>query len=253
MSRIAKDSDTGSAEAGSAAPERTGSARERRPDGPNAGVLGLVALVLSLAAILVPLAMTGGRAFVSPLESSAAVYGYLTSERAAVTVTGFFTFAASVPLGIYAATVYARMLRLGIRVPGPNIAFYGGIAASIFLGAAGLLTWVLGQPVAGESPALLHSFAYLVYALGGVGFVGGIGLLIAGIAVPALILRLTPRWLAWTGLVIAAASELSFFSLLLPGVSVLLPVGRFAGLLWLLVVGLRLPRSRHEVPRPVER
>jgi hypothetical protein len=248
-----RSAETMDADTSRAAPERTGSARERRPDGPNAGVLGIVALVLSLAAVLVPFAMAGGRPFVSPLESSAAVYRYLTSDRPAVTATGFFTFAASVPLGIYAATVYARMLRLGIRVPGPNIAFYGGIAASLFLGASGLLTWVLGQPVAGESPALLHSLAYLVFALGGVGFVGGIGLLIAGIAVPALILRLTPRWLAWTGLVIAAASELSFFSLLLPGVSALLPIGRFAGLLWLLVVGLILPRSRHEVSRAAER
>lgn len=221
----------------------------RRPDGPNAGILALVALALSLAGILVPAAMAGGRFFASPLGSTASVYAYVAANRDAVAVTGFFVFAASVPLGIYAATAYARLLRLGIRVPGPNIAFYGGIAASILLGTSGLATWVLGQPVGGQSPGLVHTIDYLVYALGGVGFVGGLGLLIAGIAVPAAILRLTPRWLAWAGLVLAALSELSFFSLLLPGVSVLLPVGRFLGLAWLLVAGFLLPRDRREIPR----
>ncbi|TAM66289.1 MAG: hypothetical protein EPN48_17845 [Microbacteriaceae bacterium] len=223
-------------------------AQRRRPDGPNAGVLAIVSLVLSLAAIAVPAAIAGGRMFVSPLESTAAVYSYITANRTAIAVTGFFVFGASVPLGIYAATAYARLQRLGIRVPGPNIAFYGGIAASILLGASGLSTWALGQPVAGQSPALLQTIDYVVYALGGVGFVGGLGLLIAGIAVPSLILRLTPSWLAWTGLILAGLSELSFVSLLLPGLAILLPIGRFAGLAWLVVVGFMLPRNRHDVP-----
>jgi hypothetical protein len=99
------------------------------------------------------------------------------------------------------------------------------------------------------SPALVHAFAYLTYALGGVGFVGGIGLLIAGAAVPSLILRLTPRWFAWVGLVIAAISELSFFALIWSPASVGLPIGRFAGLLWLIVAGFLLPRDRRDVPR----
>lgn len=85
--------------------------------------------------------------------------------------------------------------------------------------------------------------------MGGVGFVVGIGLLMAGIAVPALVLRLVPRWLAWAGMVIAVVSELSFFALIWPGLDVLLPIGRFGGLVWLIAIGFLLPRSRHNVAR----
>lgn len=222
--------------------------RKHRPDGPNAGVLGIVSLVLTIASVVVPPLFAAGTFFPSPTGPSAAVVGYLTGHRDAVTATGFLVFAASVPLGIYAATTYARLLRLGVRVPGPNIAFFGGIAASVLLSISGLLTWVIGQPVAGQSPALLHTLDYAIYALGGVGFVGGLGLLIAGIAVPALILRLTPRWLAWAGLIVAGLSELSFLALVLPPLTYLLPIGRFLGLAWLLAVGFLLPRSRHDVP-----
>lgn len=226
----------------------TGPTRGRRPDGPPAGVLAVISLVLSLCAVVVPLLLSG-TGYPTPSTSADTVAAYFTAHAFAGTVSGFFTFAASVPLGIFAATVYARLLRLGIRVPGPNIAFFGGLSASILLAASGLLTWALGQSAAGVASPVVRLLNELVFALGGVGFVGGLGLLIAGIAVPSLILRLVPRWLAWIGLVIAAASELSFFALLWPGLDALLPIGRFGGLLWLIAIGFLLPRNRHDVAR----
>lgn len=215
--------------------------------GPNVGVLGAVSLVLTIASVLVPPLFAEGTFFPSPTGSSSAVLAYFTGRREAVVATGFLVFAASVPLGIYAATTYARLLRLGVRVPGPAIAFFGGIASSVVLAVSGLLTWAAGQPVAGQSRGFLQTLDYVIFALGGVGFVGGLGLLMAGIAVPALILRLTPQWLAWVGLVLAAVSELSFFALVLPPFAYLLPIGRFLGLAWLLTIGFLLPRNRHEV------
>ncbi|MCU1526815.1 MAG: hypothetical protein JWP75_578 [Frondihabitans sp.] len=218
----------------------------RRPDGPPAGILAAVSLALSLCAIVVPL-LISGTGYPTPSSSADEVASYFTAHASAGTLTGFFTFAASVPIGIYAATVYARLLRRGVRVPGPGISFFGGLTASILLATSGLLTWSLGQASGGASAAVVRLLNDLVFALGGVGFVGGIGLLIAGIAVPSLILRLVPRWLTWVGLAIAVASEVSFFALLWPGFDALLPVGRFLGLLWLIAVGVVLPRSRHEV------
>lgn len=220
----------------------------RRPDGPHPGVLAIVALALTVAGLAIGSGLAGGVP-VSPTEGTTAVATFYARSPEAAAIAGFFTFGASVPLGIYAATTYARMLRLGVRVPGPAIGFYGGISASVFLGAAGLTLWLLGQPITGMGPALVHLLAYLAYALGGIGFVGGIGLLIAGAAVPSLILRLTPRWFAWTGLVIAAISELSFFALIWPPAAAGIPIGRFAGLLWLVLAGFLLPRDRREVTR----
>lgn len=229
----------------------TRSAREHdRPDGPHPGIIAIIVLALSVVALLVPAGLAGGMFFPSPYGSTESVSTYLTEHRDSIIATGFLTFAASVPLGIFTATVYARLLRLGIRVPGPNIAFVGGIAATVLLAVSGLLTWALGQPIAGESAALLHLGEYVSYALGGVGFVVGIGLLIAGIAVPSLILHLTPSWVAWSGLLLAALAEISVLVLLLPQLAFLLPIGRFLGIAWLLVVGFLLPRHRHNTAQP---
>jgi hypothetical protein len=208
---------------------------------------------LIVASVLIPAAVAGGQFFPSPLGTSETVSGYLTGHRDAVVAAGFLVFGASVPLGIYTATIYSRLLRLGIRVPGPNIALFGGISASILLAISGLLTWAVGQPISGQSAATLHTLDYVIYALGGVGFVGGVGLLVAGVAVPALVLRLTPRWFAWVGLILAGLSELSFLALLIPDLSWLLPIGRFLGLAWLLVAGFLLPRNRHDVAGRTDR
>ena len=110
----------------------TRSSREHhRPDGPHPGVIAIIVLALSVMALLVPAGMAGGMFFPSPYGSTQTVWMYLTEHRDSSVATGFLTFAASVPLGIFTATVYARLLRLGIRVPGPNIAFAGGITATI--------------------------------------------------------------------------------------------------------------------------
>ena len=77
-----------------------------------------------------------------------------------------------------------------------------------------------------------------------------LGLLVAGIAVPSLILSFVPRPVALAGLVIAAVAELATLVLIWPVLSPLIPFGRFAALIWLIVVGVQLPlhRPRREVP-----
>jgi hypothetical protein len=220
----------------------------RRPDGPPAGVLAVVTLVLSIASIVIPLAVSG-TGYPTPASSPEAHAAYVGAHPIAGILTGFLVFGAATPLGIYAATVYARQLRLGIRVPGPGISFFGGIAASVVLAVSGLLTWALATAATGVDPAVVRLFDDVAFALGGAGFAGGLGLLIAGIAVPALVLHLTPRWLAWAGLVLAAIGELSILSLLWSGFDVMIPITRFLGLLWLAAVGFLLPRDRRDVPR----
>jgi hypothetical protein len=219
----------------------------RGPDGPHPGALGIVVLVLTILGLLAQPLLANGHVFISPLGSTAQVANFYRSYPAAETVSGLFLFVSATPLGIYSATTYSRLRRLGVRVPGPAIGLYGGITASIFVAATGLITWVIGQPIGNLPAPFIHAAAYLIYVFGGVGFVGGLGLLLAGIAVPTLILRLAPRWLAWTGLVLAAVSELSFLNLLSPEFGLTLPIGRFLGVAWLLVIGFLLPRNMQDV------
>ncbi len=88
---------------------------------------------------------------------------------------------------------------------------------------------------------MLRAFAF---ATGGVGMVVGLGLLLAGISVPALIVGLLPRPVALIGLLLAVVCELTFLALAVQPMSYLLPVGRFGGIPWLVVAGCWLPLQR---------
>jgi hypothetical protein len=219
-------------------------AERRREGGPNPGILALVALMLTIAGIGVGAALSGGAALGSPFVSSADVADRYQEFWLATRLNAWLQFGSAVPIGIFAATMYARQQRLGIRVPGPGIGFFGGIAASITLMVSALVTWVLSRPEVTTDATLTHALSFLAFITGSVGFVTGIGLLVAGIAVPALILGLMPRWLAWIGLAIALCAELSFLAMVVEPLQFLFPIGRFLGLIWLVIAGFLMPRTR---------
>ncbi len=209
-------------------------------------------LALTLVGLIVGAALSGGATLGSPFVSTAEAAARYADNSAAFRIAALFQFGAAVQLGILSATLYARQLRLGIRVPGPAIGYFGGIAASVMLMFSGLIGWVLSRPEVTGDAVLVHALAFLAFMTGGVGYVVGLGLLVAGVAVPALILRLTPAWLAWVGLVLAALAELSFLSMVFEPLQFLLPVGRFGGGIWLIAVGFLLPTTRAAANRSAE-
>ncbi|HTJ40051.1 MAG TPA: hypothetical protein VL738_43180 [Dactylosporangium sp.] len=103
---------------------------------------------------------------------------------------------------------------------------------------------MLSRPEVLDEPALIRALQLLNFAAGGVAHVVPLGLLLAGLAVPGLLARLLPAWLAWAGLVIAGIAELSTLTLLVEPAAYLLPVARFTALAWLIAVGFMLPRQR---------
>ena len=223
-----------------------------RHDGPNLGILAVVALALTVAGLAVGAALSGGAILASPFGAAADVAHRYHEFWLAARVSAWLQFGSAVPLGIYAATAYGRLQRLGVRVPGPGIGFFGGIVASTMLMTSALTEWVLSRPeITGDAP-LTQALSFFAFITGSAGFVVGMGLLIAGIAVPALILRLTPRWLAVAGLVIAALAEVSFVAMVVEPLQFLFPIGRFLGLVWILLAGFLLPRKRVDVPRKAE-
>jgi hypothetical protein len=213
------------------------------PGGPPLAGLAVTATALFLAGLIASTAIAG-KAFPSPFDSGASILAYFRDHQDAARVSGFFQFAAAVPLAIYAATVSSRLRTLGIRAPGATIALAGGALAATFLALSGLVTWALAQPAVLASPPLVRALHDLAFATGGPGSVVPFGLLIAGLAVPAAFGALLPRWLTAAGLIIALAAEFSALSLVVSGAAYLLPVARFAGLAWLIIAGVLLPKTR---------
>jgi hypothetical protein len=225
------------------APETTAARPNRNVGGPPLGGLALISALLFLAGLVVATAMAHGH-MPAPTASADTIQAYFRDHRSAVRVAALFNFGAAVPLAIYAATVSARLRNLGIRAPGATIALAGGLLSAGFLALSGLIGWVLSRPEVVADPSLVRAFHDLDFVTGGPGNVVFLGLLAAGIAVPALFTGLLPRPMAIVGLAFAVLAELSTLSLINDNLAVLLPIARFPLLIWLIVAGFRLPHTR---------
>jgi hypothetical protein len=109
------------------------------------------------------------------------------------------------------------------------------------------LGWTLSRPEVSADTALVRAVYYLVFLVGGPGHIVALGLLVAGMAVPSLILGLTPRTVAGVGLATAALAELATFVLVWPELGVILPIARVSALVWLVVAGALLPLRRSDI------
>lgn len=211
--------------------------------GPNPGIVASVFVALFLAGLYPVTAFGGMPYFPGPSESPATIAAFFLARPSAVLVCAFFQFGASVPLGVFTATVVSQLRFLGVRAAGPNIALFGGFATAIIMMAAASVLWTTTYPGVAQDSALIQALYRFSFGLGGPGFSVPFGVLIAGISVTAGLSKLLPKWLMGIGLVIAAIGELSWFEIVFPRLLPLIPLTRFPGFLWLIVVGFALPRS----------
>jgi hypothetical protein len=211
--------------------------------GPPLGVLAVVYAILFNAGLYPVVSFTGGPHFPGPWESSEAIAMYFQGHSAAAKICAFLQFGAAIPLGIYTATVVSRLQFLGVRAAGPKIALFGGLSTASNIAACALILWVMAYPGVAQEPGILRALYYVGFAFGGVGFSVPMGLLIAGVCIPAAYMRLLPKWVIVLGLAIAVVGELSYLDLLTPKALFLVPLTRFPSFIWLIVAGFKLPTA----------
>lgn len=216
--------------------------------GPHLGALAIVYTVLFNAGLYPVTIFADKIHFPGPWEPGDVIVSYFQTHPLPVLICLFLQFGAIIPLGIFAATVVSRLHFLGVRAAGPYIALFGGFA-TVFCGmAASFLLWVMVHPGIAQDAALLRALYYLSYAFGGPGFSVPMGLLLAGVSVPALFLKLLPKWVVGLGLVLAVCGELSWLNLIVPKALFLIPLVRFPSFVWLIATGFLLPKA---VTRPL--
>jgi hypothetical protein len=210
---------------------------------PPAGVAGIFTL-LFLSSIILSRILTHNAPLPMPYGNPWLSQQYFLTFPYVVRLSGFLQLGSAIALAILTASLTIRLRFLGITATGPQIALAGGIAASTFLAFSGLVSWVLAQPGTANTFDTMRSLQLLGFVSGGVAHTATLGLLVAGIAVPCLLLKLLPKGWAIAGIVIAAFAELSTLSMILPQLSFLLPLARFPAMVWLIVAGACLPRSK---------
>ena len=210
----------------------------RSSGGPPLPVPAIAFAVLTLLAVIVSIKIP------TPGASAQTVLNYQTAHGTALRLGGFLQFAAALPLAIWAATVHGRLHALGVTAVGNTMALAGGILAAASLAFGGLITWTSAETAHLGDPALARVLADLGFATGAAGFVVPFALLIAGVAVPSLIMNLMPRPLALAGLVLAAIGMSATATLLTDTLDPTLPVVRFGGLIWIIAASILLSRTR---------
>jgi hypothetical protein len=223
-----------------------------RHRGPHLGALAIVYTVLFNAGLYPVTIFADKIHFPGPWEGGDVIVSYFQTHPVPVLICLFLQFGALVPLGIFTASVVSRLHFLGVRAAGPYIALFGGFAV-VFNGmAASFLLWVMVHPGIAQDPTLPRALYYLSYAFGGPGFSVPMGLLLAGVCVPAAFLKLLPKWVVGLGLVLAVCGELSWLNLIAPKALFLIPLVRFPSFVWLIATGFLLPRVAARPLRTLE-
>jgi hypothetical protein len=231
---------------GVASPDRSA---DRFPDrggryiGPPLLAPALAHVVLFVASIVVG---TSAGVFGRPDIAAAVLTANLAEHAGAARTVAFLQVGSGVALGVFTAAVAAAVRSRTPRLAGLDIARFGGYGAGLLLAVSGLATWSAAEAAARDGgPAAVKALTLVSFATGGPGYVALFGLLVAGIAVPLFIARLVPRWIGATGIALAVVAELALLSLTTDVLQPLLPVARFPGTLWLLIVAAVLvPRRR---------
>ena len=218
--------------------------------GPSLILLATVHILLFASGLVAAATLRHGAPFVTPFAPAEALRLFFAQNPTAVRVSSFFLFGSAVPFGIFAVTIVSRLRFLRVRAAGTNIALFGGLAAAIALFFSGMAGWVLSVPEVAASAPVVKAIDFLNFLCGGVFYAVGFGLLAAGVSVTSYFMRLLPRWIVALGMLLAVTGELSSLSLIAYPANFFIPITRFVGFIWMLLVAVALTKSRRQVEAP---
>ncbi|MET9965211.1 hypothetical protein ABZZ80_04605 [Streptomyces sp. NPDC006356] len=167
--------------------------------------------------------LLGTGIYPSPFDSEAAAASYFAANRGTVLTQGIAHVLAAVPLALFAGAVGNRRARAA------------GWAAAAALASSGLLNVAIGAM--GATGDTLHTLHHLTFLAGGQIHVPLLGLLVAtGTRAHA---ATAPRWTTALGVAAAGLAVLSLVSFATEAAMLLLPLGRFTAILWIVITAVR--------------
>lgn len=212
--------------------------------GPHPGILAIVYIVLFMASIILFSVFAHGATFPSPFSDLGKFQQLVKDFPAALKANALLQVASAMPLGIFTAAIVSKTRSLGVMAAGPNLALFGGITASLFVSLSGVSSWIIAQPGVIENVEIVRVLRLLGFATGGITHAMALGLLMAGIAVPCLLRKYTPAWMAWLGIILGFLAQLSMFGLVLDSAFILLPIVRFGSYIWMVSTGFSLMKNK---------
>jgi hypothetical protein len=122
----------------------------------------------------------------------------------------------------------------------------GSIGAASLLSLGALFSWALASPRAVDPGSAFRTLQFLPFLLGGPGWAGFFALFLIGVARNRAISM--PRWARWIGYSLSLTSGLATLVLITISAAPLLPISRFLGFIWLILITSLLFRKGNPVP-----
>lgn len=212
--------------------------------GPSLLLLAIVHVLLFAANLAVVAALRHGAPYINPFASAEVMRAFFLQNFTATRLGSFFLFGSAVPFGLFVATTVSWLQFLNIRAAGVKITFFGGLMAAFALILSGLSGWIVSMPEIAAAAPLAKAIYFFSFLCGGVAYAVGFGLMATGVSVTTFFTRHLPRWLVALGMIVAIAGEFSSLSLLTYPANFLIPITRYLGFIWMLLVAVNLTRNR---------
>jgi len=198
--------------------------------------------------IAIPMFAPGAR-IPNPFGNDEGVRVFYNTASSAIRVCDFFQLESALCLAVLSPLLSDALSTLNKRSGAAWMTLAGGSGAAVMLSLAALVSWAVASPGASDVGPVLHVFQFIPFLLGGPAWAGFFAIFVAGICMGTS--GILPRWLRGAGIFIGCVSALATPVLLTIVFAPYLPVARFLGFVWLIVVSVYLARQRGvETTRP---
>jgi hypothetical protein len=202
----------------------------------------LVSAGLFVLSLLIGL-VAAGKVYASPFVDDAVSAAFFADHTTAIQWVALTQFGSAIALVVATAAIGSRLRALAPGFPSlTTLAVSGGVVAATLLALNSLVQWALSHPSVTSDPATRRGLHYLFFGLGGFAHVAALGLLVGGVSLVALRTGVLPRWFALVSLVVSVLAVLSPLTFVGESLTLLIPLGRFPTLVWLVAIGFLLPK-----------
>jgi len=199
----------------------------------------LYAAFLVASLIVIPVLAPGAR-IPNPFGPDDASRTFFLSNTRSIQISDFLQLVSACCFAGLAAALAELQKSKGASSIASTMTQIGGIGGAVLLSLTALCSWAIASPGAIDPGPALHTLQFLPFLFGGPGWAGFFALFLAGVAMGAK--SILPRWVSAFGYFLSVVSALAMLVLVTINASPCLPVARFLGFLWLILVSVLLAR-----------
>jgi hypothetical protein len=208
---------------------------------------GIVFVVLVVASIIV----TGGNATAS--DSASKILKYFNDNQDGIEVAAFLSVLASVPIIVWAGSLWARLHRLGDR---HNRLALIAVLGLLIGGVGNLTQTAVNAGVALELHSVSANQAKVFFVMSqtfGAGGLVGLAVLVFAVAAATFRLGAFPRWIGWLGVVDGILFLVAAYSVATTSDAIgALGLAAFVlWAIWLIATSIVMYRVKDEIAAPV--